>query len=83
MSYFYEASRLIDEVSKRGMVYLEYGITVPKSFDSHEERAEDWLFVNYMKFHEGKLFVGTLGGEMLPVYELSPSSVRLLRAEIS
>ena len=83
MSYFHEMSRLINEVSRRGFVYLAYGITVPKSFDAHEERAEDWLFVNYMKFHGGELFVGTLAGEMLPIYELSPSAARMLRAEIS
>ena len=85
MSYFHEISLLMSEVQKQMTIFLdsEQAISVPRYFDAHEDCPEDWLHVNYMKFHEGKLFVGTLGGEMLPVYELSPTAARMIREAIS
>lgn len=83
MSYFREISLLMDEVHRQMSIYLEHEITVPRYFDAHEDSPEDWLRVNYVKFIDGELHCGSIGGEFVPVHKLSPTAARMIREAIS
>lgn len=85
MSYFHEISLLMSEVQKQMTIFLDstQAISVPRYFDAHEDCPEDWLRVNYIKFIDGELHCGSIGGEFVPIHKLSPTAARMIREAIS